>query len=212
VFLGRYENVVWDWNGTLLDDVDHAVDVMNEILAAHGLEALTVERYRHLFEFPVRKYYDRLGFDTSDATFEVVARRFIDSYVLGVKQCRIRPEAPVLLAALAERGVSCSILSASEESALEDQVAHFGLKDFFTHRCGLNDHYARSKAGVGRAWLEMTGAKPERTVLIGDTVHDHEVALELGFDCILVRGGHSTCAKLDATGTTVVDSLAALVE
>jgi phosphoglycolate phosphatase len=53
----RYQNIIWDWNGTLLDDVMLAINVVNEILRDHDKQALTHERYLEIFDFPVKHYY-----------------------------------------------------------------------------------------------------------------------------------------------------------
>jgi len=209
VLEAHYDNVLWDWNGTLLDDADHAVSVMNRILVDHDRPAICVDRYRELFDFPVRTYYERLGLG-DDATFEGAARRFVDEYAAGAESCGLRVDARSTLEALVGAGVSCSILSASEQEPLEELVRHFALEDVFDHACGLTDHYAHGKIEVGRDLLLRTGADPSRTLMVGDTAHDHEVADALGIDCVLVLGGHHSEAKLRATGAQVIEGLSGL--
>ncbi len=62
IFKGK-SHILWDWNGTLLDDVDLCVFTMSEVLAKHGLKKIDKKPSRETFCFPVMKYYQSLGFD-----------------------------------------------------------------------------------------------------------------------------------------------------
>ena len=68
----KYTHVIWDWNGTLLDDNWLCVEVMNTLLSSRNLPLLTLERYRDIFDFPVKNYYEKLGFNFKKESFEIV--------------------------------------------------------------------------------------------------------------------------------------------
>ena len=72
----RYETILWAWNGTLLDDVELALSVANNILTDHGVEPLMREHYTQIFDFPVQRYYERAGLDFSTLSFEAVSEIF----------------------------------------------------------------------------------------------------------------------------------------
>ena len=72
---------------------------------------------------------------------------------------------------------------------------------------GLGDIYAKSKVEVGLASLKENGFDPARAVMIGDSVHDYEVAQALGVRCVLQSGGHQPPEKLRETGAPVVKGL-----
>lgn len=57
------DHIIWDWNGTILNDVDHAVAMMNTLLVEHNLPLIDREYYREIFDFPVLHYYQKLGFN-----------------------------------------------------------------------------------------------------------------------------------------------------
>lgn len=77
----KYKYVIWDWNGTLYDDVQIGVDAMNEMLKIKGYDKfLTVEKYREIFCFPVIEYYRQVGFDFSVHPFEELAELYIRLY------------------------------------------------------------------------------------------------------------------------------------
>ena len=74
------EHIVWDWNGTLLDDRWLTIAVMNRVLARRNMYELTEDRYLQLFTFPVIDYYRRLGFDFEKTSFSELGTEFINEY------------------------------------------------------------------------------------------------------------------------------------
>lgn len=53
--IGNINGIIWDWNGTLLNDADLAVQTMNQLLERRGLQVLSVDDYKSVFTFPDRK-------------------------------------------------------------------------------------------------------------------------------------------------------------
>ncbi|MBI5691369.1 MAG: HAD family hydrolase [Verrucomicrobia bacterium] len=206
----RYRHVVWDWNGTLLDDVDYSIACMNGLLARRGLPLLDRARYHALFDFPVRDYYYRLGFDPARDPFERLSVEFISAYDTHRWDCRLHEDAIEVLAAVSRTGATQSILSAYRQETLHEIVGHFGLTPRFIRLIGLDNIFAHSKAELGRAWLAELGLPPAEVLLIGDTLHDLDVARHMGVDCVLVAAGHHPHARLRARHDRVVDTLAAL--
>ena len=204
-----YEHVIWDWNGTLLDDVELVVDIMNGLLTPRRLQPLDVARYHEVFTFPVQDYYERLGFDFAREPFAELAIEFMSSYLERWPEADLRHGAREVIGALAERHVGQSMLSAAEAELLHAATTHFGLAEVMSHRVGIGDHHAVSKVDEGRAHLAELDA--ERVLLVGDTEHDAEVAEEIGVDCVLLEGGHMSRARLLATGAPVFGSLQVLL-
>jgi phosphoglycolate phosphatase len=194
--LGEKRHVIWDWNGTLLDDFELARFSINEVLREHRLPELDAEQYREKFCFPIRRYYESLGFDFSRLSFEKLAPCFIDVYRREIHRCRLHTGAPELLARLSGRGIRQSILSAAHEEDLHRLLRHFQIDRFFAAVYGLDHHYASSKLDRGRELLRVSGVPLAETVLIGDTDHDLEVGRDLGIDVVLVTQGHQAEHKL----------------
>lgn len=206
--LHRLRHVIWDWNGTLLDDAWLCIEVMNELLSARRLPTLEAARYQALFGFPVRDYYGRLGFDFSHEPFERVGAAFIAAYQRRHHECRLQAGADEALAALAARGIGCSVLSASEQSRLESQADRLGVRRCFVRMSGLDDCYAGGKLENGRRLLARLGLDPREVLLVGDTDHDWEVARDLDVDCVLIPSGHQSVDRLCALGAPMAISLA----
>lgn len=131
--LGDFDHVIWDWNGTLLNDAPHAVDTINLLLEPRGLPLMNMERYR------------------------------------------------------------------------EVRISQFDLSHYFDYVFGIADRLAFSKVQRGHDLLRESGVPPSRTVLIGDTDHDLEVAQALGISVLLVTRGHQSASRLKRLHHDVID-------
>lgn len=207
---GRYRHVIWDWNGTLLDDVVLCVDVMNAMLRARGMPEVATEVYRESFDFPVRDYYRKLGFDFVAEPYEALAEEYISAYNARVPECTLHPEVTRILEAVSRQGAEQYLLSAHEQRALVQALEFFGIAGWFREVVGQSDNHAAGKIAAGRSLIERLDLDRSGAVLIGDTVHDHEVASALGIDCILVCHGHHSRTRLAAVHDRLLDTLAAL--
>lgn len=208
--LTHHKHILWDWNGTLLDDVALCVDIMNGILARKRLAPMTVERYRTLFTFPVRDYYLKLGFDFDDESFEELGAEFMAHYERRRHESDLYPGARDALARVRAAGIGQSVLSACYHDTLVELVRHFDLEPFFDRLMGIDSIYAPGKIAQGRRLVAELGCSPANVVLIGDTAHDHEVARELGADCILIARGHHAHEIIAPCGVPVLDSITEL--
>ncbi|HLT91040.1 MAG TPA: HAD family hydrolase [Woeseiaceae bacterium] len=210
VFDGRYRHVIWDWNGTLLDDVVLCLDVLNSMLRARGMPEVDREQYRDTFHFPVREYYRSLGFDFLAEPFERLAYEYGNAYNSRVTECGLHADASGVLELVSDQGMEQYLLSAHEHRALLEALEIFGIRDRFHEVVGQSDNHASGKIAAGLALIERMRLDPKRTILIGDTLHDHEVASALGVDCLLVCNGHHSRRRLEAVHDRLLDSLALL--
>lgn len=198
--------VLWDWNGTLLDDLAYAIGVRNRTFPAFGLPRIgSVAEYRRQFTFPVRRYYERAG--VTDETFVAVAHAWMAEYVRGFDAVPLHGDAVETLARFAAAGVRQAVLSATRRDMLESQIARFPIRACFTDVLGLSDIYARSKEAVGLDYLARCGVPAASTLMIGDTLHDAEVARAMGTGCVLVARGHQSRETLLTAGVPVMDTL-----
>ena len=173
---------MWDWNGTLLNDVKVGVNTLNDMLGRRGLPLLSVEDYKEKFGFPVIDFYDRVGFDMEKESFHELSVDFVENE--GVRE---------VLAGIQQTGVKQYVLSALREDLLQQMLRHFQIDSRFDRACGANDIYAAGKIERGQQMLQTCPIVPEDTLMVGDTIHDAEVADALGFDCILFAGScHSS--------------------
>ncbi|MGV8848617.1 MAG: HAD family hydrolase [Propionibacteriaceae bacterium] len=202
-------HVVWDWNGTLFDDVDCCVDVANQMLGEFGLPQLEGRAgYHAKFRFPIVDYYRDLGFDTSSTgNFHAAAVRYIELYTAASSSCGLHDGALATLTALRTAGVRQVLISASQRDNLAAQLAPFGLGGLLDGVHGIDDIYAASKQNIAHAWLESEGLSPDSVLFVGDSEHDAEIARALGARCVLYSGGHHSRTHLESLGAPVIDDL-----
>ena len=194
--------IVWDWNGTLLDDVQAGIDALNRMLADRGLPPITREFYRNRFGFPVRPFYSEIGMDP-DREWSRICVEFHDHLARGAQA--IRPDAVNALAYARGRGARQAILSALRQDLLLRDTARAGVREFFEEIYGVDNLDGATKLSRGRELVARIG--PASLFFIGDTLHDAEVAAELGARVILVDGGHQNADRLRAAGHAVAPTL-----
>jgi phosphoglycolate phosphatase len=189
-------HVIWDFNGTLLDDVACCIGALSTLLAERSLPPITTERYREEFGFPVRDFYVGLGFDLEREDFDALSRTFIDRYLVRLTEARTYQGAHEALRYVAGRALRQSVLSAMEHTMLGELLARYDLHEPMQHVRGLSDLRASSKVDLGHALLGDIGVPAEAVVLIGDTLHDFETATAIGCRSLLVAHGHQSRARL----------------
>ena len=203
--------IFWDWNGTLMDDVDFCVDCLNDLLAAYQYpQRYDLASYREVFGFPIEEYYRRVGFDFVRHPFPVLAATYMDIYNAGVAACPAAAQAARTLDTLRHAGWQQAVLSASRKDYLIEQVSARGLAGYFTELLGLQDIYGASKVQIGLDYLAKSGLDPAACVMVGDTQHDAEVARALGAKCILCTCGHQPRSRLEGVADALIDDLSAL--
>lgn len=210
-----FENIhtiIWDWNGTLLNDIDLCIEIINRLLQKRNLPFLNSEKYRDIFSFPVKDYYEKIGFDFQQEPFEIPAKEFIDQYNSKVDQCDLHQGAHDVLCHFQKIGKKQIILSAMEQNILESTLNHHQIIKYFDEVSGLDNHYAASKLDNGKNLIKKLQLNPAEICLIGDTEHDFEVAQTIGCTCILMADGHQSRKRLQATGSLTLNKLQELVE
>ncbi len=198
--------ILWDWNGTLLDDVAYAIGVRNRVFPRFGLPGIgSLAEYHEQFTFPVKNYYTRAG--VTEENFVAVANAWMDEYVRGFVEAPLFPDARDALDAFRAAGCSQTVLSATKRDMLREQLEQAGILDYFADVLGLTHIYATGKDGIGRDYLHRSGVSPARCALVGDTLHDADVARALGCRCVLVARGHQSRETLLTAGVPVLDTL-----
>jgi phosphoglycolate phosphatase len=205
--LAKYKYIIWDWNGTLLNDVDFVVDIMNKMLKKRDLTSISAEKYREIFVFPVIKYYSQLGFDFSKEPFEELALEFVNEYKNNINRFILFEEVDEVLGSIEKLGILQIILSASNEDDLIEIVGDLGISRYFVKIAGLKNHFAESKVSRAKEIIGELFLKPEEVILFGDTYHDYEVSQQIGCDCLLISKGHQSGERLSHLGVPVIESL-----
>ncbi len=204
----KYKTVIWDFNGTIMDDVALCMDSLNTMLKARAIPTVdTVEDYRKIFRFPIKEYYRLAGFDFEIEPFEALAVEWVNLYTKGEDRLTLTDGFREVWQYIRDSGARQIILSASEKTMLERHLTTLGIRNSFDEILGTGDIYAAGKVEMARRCL---GTSVADAVLIGDTPHDAETARAIGVDCILYAGGHASEAALCETGAPMIRHLSEL--
>lgn len=205
------QTIIWDWNGTLLNDLDLCISSINQLLKKRKLKTLSSTSYKEVFSFPVKDYYEAVGFDFNKEDFSGPAGEFIELYNTGVSKCELHPEVKLVLKHFQKQGNRQFVLSAMQQKMLEQTLKHQQIDSFFEATAGLDDHYAVSKIERGEKLFKSYNIEKHNTVMIGDTIHDFEVAEKLEIRSVLIANGHQSTERLQSTGAPVLNNLSELL-
>ena len=208
----QLEGIIWDWNGTLLNDTGLSVQTINGMLLKRNLQQLSLGEYKDVFTFPVRNYYQKIGFDFDAEPFEIPALEFTQLFNNQVNNCKLHEDAVPVLKHFRSLGLRQFILSAMQQDALDQCLENQHINHYFEHVSGLDNHFAVSKLDNGQRLIAKLNLDVNKVIVIGDTVHDFEVARRLGCQCILISQGHQSRQVLEAVGVLVIDEIGQLLD
>lgn len=201
------KNIIWDWNGTLINDLGVCISAMNSMLQERKIPLLTETHYKEIFCFPVRDYYEKIGFDFNKEPFEMVGLEFMKRYKEISNQATLTENVNEVLLKLQESGCRQFVLSAMEQHLLKRMLTDYGIIQFFDGIYGISDDYGGGKISMGNRLLAEQKIDKNRTLMIGDTLHDAEVADSMKIDCLLYSGGHQSKKRLLSSQKTVISDL-----
>jgi phosphoglycolate phosphatase-like HAD superfamily hydrolase len=199
-------HLVWDWNGTLLDDLTLVVAATNASLATVNGPKVTADEHRRDFRRPVSAYYAHvLGRPVTTLEFRTLDVAFHDAYRAGLDGCRLTADA---IAAMDIWAGTQSLLSMFRHHDLVRAVTSHGLSARLSRVDGLRDALGGGpKAPHLRAHLMALGVDGNHCILIGDSVDDADAAAEVGARVVLYEGGFTHGDRLRTTGRPTASSL-----
>jgi len=206
----KYDTMIWDWNGTLLDDVQMCISCMNQLLSMRDIPLLDRKKYQDHFTFPVQDYYQAIGIDFNKDPFDIIGHDFMDLYFKALPSCKLHDGVEEVLKFFKALNKRQFVLSAMEHDSLSQALEDYGISDFFEDAYGIDNHLAAGKIGRAHQMLEDHQIKPSSTLMFGDTLHDEEVASEMGVDIILLSIGHQSHQVLSTSGHQVLSRLSAI--
>ena len=157
-------------------------------------------------------FYNQLDFEANSESFASISREFIDHYQSRwLSECRLHPNTQQTLNSIQELGIQQSVLSAAEQTTLLEGLNHYKIEAYFHSIVGTNNIEATGKKEKGKELMRQLACQPEQILLIGDTLHDHEVAEAIGCDCALIMHGHNDIAQLQTANTHLVHDMNAVL-
>ena len=200
----KYKYIVFDFNGTIIDDVDLCLDLLNQMLILEGLKTFDVAGYREIFTFPIIEYYKRAGITFKNRSFKEMSEWFVKEYQPRSMKCNLYDGIKETLEELNHLGYKVILLSASQIDNLTEQIINFDIHKYFFKVLGIDNIEARSKLDIARNYFLEQGINTKECLFIGDSTHDYEVASTLGGDCLLITHGHQSERVLSECNVPVI--------
>lgn len=201
------ENIFLDFNGTILDDLELSYDLLCELAQIYDVEKISKKRYLELFDFPVKDYYEKAGFDFTKVNFNEAADYFISNYSKRwPKETKIFDNFVKVITKLKKEGLKIYIITASEEKLLLSQLEHFGILNLFDGYVASKDNKAKGKIEYAKDFILDNNINPKKSIMIGDTTHDYEVAKAINMRCALFLKGHNSKKRLKETKCKLLKS------
>ena len=203
--------VLWDWNGTLLDDTQAALDTLNVLLARRGAKPISMDFYRDHFAFPVKPFYRSIGVCLENEDWDALAQEYHDLYAEQPKE--LNRETIAALERVKRSGARQSIISALRQDLLDEVTARMGVAPYMECIYGVDNLDGASKLDRALELMSriapVVGEQPD-VVLIGDALHDMEVADALKVRCVLCgQGSHAAwrLRQVAPTGDTLLEAV-----
>ena len=188
----KYQNLLFDWSGTLVDDLPPTLHATNEVLMNYGVPAMDREEFRRRFRLPYPEFYEEVlpGVPIND-----LEGMFRSSFNQSPVRVTVLPHAREMLAWCREQGIRCFVLSSMDVGLFTEQAHDFGLHDHFEAiYAGVLDKRCRIGGILSDHGLELG-----KTAFVGDMVHDIETARHGGVDSVAVATGYDPVARLTGT-------------
>ncbi len=203
--------IIWDYNGTLIDDVYVALNSVNDMLIKRNMQTITIEQYYTFMDTPITKFYENL-FDLNEITFDIIAKEFHKGYKKHLPVNPLMENAIKVLEFAHKMNYKQVLISSSNIDKIIPTLKEFSILKYFDDISGATNNYADCKIQRGRSLIKKYSIKKENIYIIGDTLHDYEFAKEIDVKCILTSKGHDGINKLKNSNAIVIDDLMEVIE
>ena len=204
----KYNCVIWDWNGTLLDDVSASLRSVNDMLEKRGMPPIDIDRYRECIGVPIRHFYEQV-FEIEKEDYTLLLKEYNEGYEYYVNlDCGIADGAVELLERIKQEGAKQIIVSSCEKNQLAAAVEKSGTAEYFDAVLGADDFFANSKIDRAKSYLKKNLPENAKLIAVGDLLHDYHLAQALGADCVLIKSGHEDTRRLLASGAFTAENVA----
>lgn len=203
----KYKYIVFDFNGTIIDDVQLCLDLLNEMLEIQNLPKVSLKKYKDIFTFPIIEYYKKAGFTFEKTSFKEMSEWFVKKYQPLSFSCNLFPHIKDIILTLKARGYKVILLSASQIDNLKEQTDKFKITHLFDDILGIDNIEARSKYEIAKKYFDSKNVNMKECLFIGDSVHDYEVGSSLGGDVILVTYGHQSINQLTTCNAPLISDI-----
>ncbi len=206
----KYKAIIWDFNGTLIDDVKAALGAVNDMLLKRAQPKIDINKYYDAVDTPIWKFYQKV-FVPDTITPEEAIAEFATGYEKHLSPNPLMNGAEDVLNYFKSMGMIQIVVSASHKSKVTEKLRTLGISHYFDTVLALSDYNAGDKTHLAQEYLKDNDIAPGDTLVIGDCVADFQMAASLSADCILTTKGHQSRREFAKTSATIIDELTEII-
>ncbi len=209
--MSRFDCVIWDWNGTLIDDAHVGCEAVNDMMDELERPRIEMSDYYHYMRDGMGHYYDYL-FYPDKAPFDKLVELFSKYYDIRIKKASLHNGAEKVLSELRDMGIVQAIVSSSHKDKVRRDASVFGIEGYFDEILGADDLLIGSKTERARLYLERKNIDPKRVLVVGDMTHDRETADGIGAEYVIIPKGHQSAEVLLSKGIKMISDISDIIE
>ena len=192
-----FKNLIFDWSGTLVDDLALTLDASNYVFSQYGKPCMNRDEFRAEFQLPYPDYYARV---LPQADLNELEDHFRYAFRVSTATVEVLPHAREFLEFCRARGVRCFILTSVDAKEFDIQCRELGMMEYFEAiHAGI-----RHKDTHIHTLLGQHGLHAHETAFIGDMQHDVETAHHAGITSIAVLTGYNDAAQLSRVKPDII--------
>lgn len=186
-----FKNLIFDWSGTLVDDMGPVIEATNAVLGKYGIAPYDREGFRRDFRLPYREFYAEI---LPGVSLEELESHFRPAFDAAISPVTVLPHAREKLEWALARGLRMFVLTSMDPTAFARQLDEFGMRHYFEETyAGVLD-----KRDLIHRIIETHALLKEETAFVGDMTHDVETAKHGGISSIAVLTGYHHAEVLAA--------------
>ena len=202
----KYATIIWDFNGTIIDDVNASLGAVNDMLTKRSQPTIDLAKYRSAVDTPIWRFYETV-FEDGTITPQEAVMEFDSGYEKHLQKNPLMEGIVEVLEHFKMLGVRQIIVSASHVDKVKARLSNLDIIDYFDAVLGRSDYMAEGKTYLAQAYFAENNLSAEQTVVVGDCVNDYDVAVSLGCDCILNTKGHQSRLEFEGIDAQIIDTL-----
>ena len=152
----NYTHIIWDWNGTLLNDISASLASVNDMLALRGKPPMNIDYYRECISVPIIGFYEK-AFDMENEDYNLIIKQYNEGYLRHLDECKLTDGVVEVIDYFEKQGSKQAVISSSNNNQLIQNVTKYGIFDRFDAVLGAEDFYAGSKIERAENYLKNSG-------------------------------------------------------
>ena len=189
----QFDLIVWDWDGTLADSTGLIALALVEASEQVVLTKLDLQQARQVIGLGLREAINTLFGQISDAQSKALAKQYAANYYAGEQNIPLFDGAASLLAELSRRGYKQAVATGKGRRGLNLALANSGLTKFIQASRTVDECFSKPHPQMLDELMDEFVVTPERTLMIGDSTYDLQMAQNAGVQCLAVTfGAHAS--------------------